>query len=716
MRHVLTTLSAALALASAAVAQVHTPTPADTPVSQMERLDRGLIVVARPGATTGLASWRLLGTDDTYTTFRLLKDGQPYANGREFTRQTSVSVTGINAATTFQVVTLYKGEPVDTSAAVTPWTAGYLRIQLDRPAAGTDYEYTPNDCSVGDVDGDGQYELIVKWDPTNSKDNSQGGITGNVYLDCYRFDGTKLWRIDLGPNIRAGAHYTQFMVYDFDGDGCAEMMCKTAPGSIDGAGRYVNQAATLATIRSANNTTVFRNGDGRIVGGQEYLTVFSGLTGEALHTIFYNPNRDQEYGGAASGSFNWGKPDGKNDAAAYGNRGERYLAAVAYLGGPDASPSAIFTRGYYGYAFAWAVDFDGKQLTQRWLHASKSKTEYCVTTFNGSDKGTTQTYTPGACTSGEGRNTLFANGNHNLSVGDVDGDGRDELIWGSAALDDDGKLLYAVGFGHGDAIHLADLDPTRPGLEVFDIHEDKGTYAWDVHDAATGEILFKGGPEGVDNGRGLAAQLNAQHRGYYFWSAKDSGLRSAVSGNVAYSNKPSMNFRIYWNGDLQDELLDGINITHWTTSSITAYNTIGRASIASLGNPASCNSTKATPCLMADIFGDWREEVIFWSQADPSVLCLFSTVEVTSYRVPTLMHDHVYRMGIAWQNVAYNQPPHLGYYLPDFIKDFQGETYNAVEDIVADTADAPLFNLNGQAVSHPRRGIYLHRGRKVVVQ
>ena len=656
MNKKLLTLTMLAAATTAATAQ-------NTPTSQMESIDRG--VVALKGKTGGnFVSWRLLGTeDDEATTFDIIYNGNTIKTGLTVT---CFEHTTGNASGQYQVVTKHNGVAVDTTEAVKPWADVYTTLKLSRPATGANGgNYSPNDCSVGDVDGDGKYELIVKWDPDNSKDNSQNGITDNVYLDCYRLTGEQLWRIDLGRNIRAGAHYTQFMVYDFDGDGRAELMCKTAPGSIDGQGNYVNQAATDATIRSASNTTLYRNSNGRITGGQEYLTVFNGLTGAAIHTIFYNPNRDMGYGGAASGSKNWGDVDGKNDAASYGNRGERYLAAVAYLDGADKRPSGVFSRGYYGYAFIWAVDFDGEQLHQKWLHSSKSKTQYTVTTYDADGKGTDKTYTPGRCWSGEGRNTMFANGNHNLSVADVDGDGCDEIIWGSAACDNDGRLLYSVGFGHGDAIHLADLDPTRPGLELFDIHEDKGTYSWDVHDAATGEILHKGGNSGVDNGRGIAAQLAADHYGYYFSSSDERSQRSAVSGNIISSSSTSLNFRIYWDGDLQDELLDGSKIDKWNGNGTSRLYINGKDPY-SYNHSSTCNSTKNTPNLQADILGDWREEIILWSSEDNCTLNIFSTNEPTNYMVPTLMHDHVYRMGIAWQNVAYNQPPHLGYYLPDY--------------------------------------------------
>ena len=452
----------------------------------------------------------------------------------------------------WQVVATHADGCRDSSAVVMPWTQPMQRLQLDKPTAGYGYDYTPNDCSVGDVDGDGQYELFVKWEPTNARDNSTDGITGPVFIDCYKLnlqgDGqaTRLWRINLGENIRAGAHYTQFMVYDFDGDGRAEMMCKTAPGSVDGTGRYVSQAATDSTILAVDNQRDWRNRRGRVAGGQEYLTVFDGLSGHALHTVFYQPNRDTTVGGEAPGTFDWDNDRHILDNASYGNRGERYLAAVAFLQaavaflqGRDHTPSAIFTRGYYSYAFAWAVDFDGHRLKTRWFHASRDGKQYTVT----DSQGHTTRYDAAPPTSGSGSATLFANGNHNLSVADVDGDGRDELLWGSAALDDDGRVRYATGFGHGDAMHVFAMNLKRQGLQVFDVHENKGPYAWDLHDAATGEILFKGGPADIDNGRGLAANLSDKAPGALFTSAGDNSLRSAVTGKVFSTTRSSINFQ-----------------------------------------------------------------------------------------------------------------------------------------------------------------------------
>ena len=711
--------------------------PSDTPPSQMERLDRGLVVVPE-SRFYHYISWRMLGTDDKNTTFEVLRNGESIK--KDIYQATSFSIRRSSTSDTYQLKVYQNGQLTETTAAVAPWADSFLEVKLDRPEGGTiaswkpydsstkkygdvqemPYTYSPNDCSVGDVDGDGQYEIFVKWDPSTSQDNSiSSGHSGRVYIDCYKLDGTKLWRIDLGDNIRAGAHYTQFMVYDFDGDGKAEMICKTAPGSIDGIGNYVNQAATDNKIQAANNTKDWRNRDGRIIGGQEYLTVFEGTTGKAIHTIAYYPNRNAKTElSEAEGTFNWDDRSGKSDKGNYGNRGERYLAAVAYLSGKDANPSAVFTRGYYTYAYLWAVDFDGTQLKHRWLHRSDSKTQWSLVD---ADMKESAKVTAPTATSGSGSNTMYGNGNHNLSVADVDGDGKDEIIWGAAALDNDGSLLYATGFGHGDAIHLGDMNPDRSGLELFDVHEEKGTYSWDIHDAATGKIIWKGGQKGQDNGRGCAADIVADIRGYEFWSAYggfDSSARiqnpfNAITKAEVGAKKPAMNFRIYWDGDAQDELLDGINIYKYKTNASATALKAGNTTITGQSN----NSTKSTPCLLADIFGDWREELILRNTTDDGLL-IYTTLTPTNYRVPTLMHDHTYRMAICWQNVAYNQPPHLGYYLPDFIESFQGTDPTGIVEVKSQKEEGrgDIYNLAGQRVNKNAKGILIQNGKKFVIK
>ena len=672
-----------LIAAVAATVAMHAQT---TPAEQMEQLSRG--VVALKSQSGGqFVSWRLFGTDPRNVSFDVLRNDQVIA--RDLRNSTCYSDASGSTSSQYKVVTRIGGTPVDTTEAVTPWNGYFMQLTLDRPTGGTTasgtYTYTPNDCSVGDVDGDGNYELIVKWDPTNSKDNAKSGYTGSTVIDCYTLKGEKLWRIDLGPNIRSGAHYVQFLVYDFDGDGLAELICKTAPGSVDGQGNYVSAAADDSSITGTDNSRDYRNSSGHVTAGPEYLTVFNGLTGKAMHTIWYNPNRAGNYGETESlpseKSF-WG------DTSA--NRSERYLAAVAHLDKGMKTASAIMTRGYYARAYVWAVDYKNGKLTHRWLNCSSSKTAYSVTDA----AFATKSYTVSSPTSGSGSATMYGNGNHNLSIADVDGDGKDEILWGSAACDDDGRVLYGVGFGHGDAMHVADLLPDRDGLEVFDVHEEKGTYAWDLHDAATGKVLLKGGPSGVDNGRGIAAHVDANHREAFFSSSAVPQTLSCLTGDTISQNGPTIqNYSIYWDGDLLEEYLG--DISHHNSPFLEKWNGdgcsrmfIAKNNLYEYGNSKTCNDTKGTPCLQADILGDWREEIVFWDSSDSTTLNIFSSSIATERRVVTLMHDHTYRMGVAWQNVGYNQPPHLGYYLPDADFSYQANPETEVTATLTHTASS----------------------------
>lgn len=628
---------------------------------QMERLDRG--IVALPAQQQGVfVSWRLLGTDSSDTRFDLLRDGQVIA--RDLAVSNFTDPDG-RPGSVYQVLT----NGAEHSQEAVSWADLYLSIPVERPQGGEQkgyrYFYSPNDCSVGDVDGDGQYELFLKWDPSNAHDNSHDGMTGEVIIDCYKYQVTdskkansqQLWRINLGKNIRAGAHYTQFMVYDFDRDGRAELICKTAPGSIDGTGRYVTEAADDADIRATDNGADYRNENGRILTGPEYLTVFDGQTGRAVHTIYYRPNRAFGVGGAP-----FYDKEGWGDRAILGNRGERYLAGVAWLEGPDQRPSAVMCRGYYTPSHLWAVDFDGKKLSTKWFHASARPDAYYVIDSKGE-----QTWYRGL------EHTAYGQGAHSLSVGDVDGDGCDEITYGSAAIDHDGRLLYSTGLGHGDATHLSDLLPDRPGLEFYMVHES-WPFGADLRDARTGERIFYETARD-DTGRGLAADIDGAHRGFEYWHIFNRAVRNA-QGDIISNQLPAINFRIYWDGDLQDELLANLGrrphfpsyIQKWNGQRAEPMPLSNGKQLHEMGHSASCNWTKATPNLQADLFGDWREELILWDSSDAAHLNIFTTNIPTDYVVPTLMHDNIYRLSICWQNTAYNQPPHLGYYLPDAAK------------------------------------------------
>jgi autotransporter-associated beta strand protein len=622
--------AAAVKLAQPSLGSMIQQSPA--PPSLMENLGRGVVAV-RTTTSSVFVGWRLLGTDPPDTAFNLyrstgggepvLLNPEPIADVTQFVDNTA----DLTEANVYSVRPVIFGleQPSGGSSALPPDAAlqQYLRVPLQVPPGGTTpagetYTYSPNDSSAGDLDGDGEYELVVKWDPSNAKDNSQSGYTGNVYLDAYKLDGARLWRIDLGRNIRAGAHYTQFQVYDLDGDGRSEVACKTADGTIDGAGTVIGDA-----------NADYRNGGGYILGGPEFLTVFDGLTGAALATASYVVPR-----GVVD---NWGDN--------YGNRVDRFLAAVAYLDGQR--PSLIMCRGYYTRAVVAAWNWRDGELTNIW-------------TFDTGDTGTQNQY---AAWRGQG--------NHNLSVGDVDGDGKDEIMYGSAAIDDDGRGLFSTGWGHGDALHMSDMDPDRPGLEVFQPHESPTSYGpngAEFRDARTGALIL-GVQASGDIGRGLALDVDPRYRGYEMWASGSAGgmytaqlsTPNAVLGargvEIA-SAKPSINFGVWWDGDLLRELLDGTAITKWNW---LAGNT---TSLLSDPGISSNNGTKATPALSADILGDWREEVI-WRESNNAALRIYTTTIPTTFRFYTLMHDRQYREAIAWQNTGYNQPPHPSFYLGD---------------------------------------------------
>jgi rhamnogalacturonan endolyase len=616
----------------------------------MENLGRGVVAI-RQNATDVYVGWRLSGTDASDVSFNLYRStGGGLAvqlNAGSITDSTNFVDTGAdltqsNAYFVRPVVGGVEGEP---SAAFTlPANAPaqqYLNIPLQIPAGGTTpdgvaYTYHANDASVGDLDGDGEYEIILKWDPSNSKDNSQGGYTGNVYLDAYRLDGTRLWRIDLGRNIRAGAHYTQFMVYDLDGDGKAEIACKTAPGTLDGRGQNV--------ILSGDNPAAdYRNSDGYILSGPEYLTIFNGLNGAASATVNYNPPR-----GTVG---DWGDT--------YGNRVDRFLAGIAYLDGKR--PSLVLGRGYYTRAYVAAWDWRGGQLTNRWNF----------------DTGHTGTSNPHANWRGQG--------SHSLTIGDVDGDGRDEITYGAAAIDDDGAGLYSTNLGHGDALHMSDMDPTRPGQEVWMVHEEPGSYGptgLEFRNARTGALIFGLSGQGADVGRGVAGDIDPRYLGYEMWGSR-GGLMAANGAEITPSRPGQMNFMVWWDGDLLREILDNTTVYKWDWNTSTSSPILAPAGL------SSNNSTKATPALSADILGDWREEVI-WRTSDDTALRIYTTTIPASNRIYTLMHDRQYREAVAWQNTAYNQPPHPSFYIGEGMS--APPPPNIVTSLAALPATAPAVN------------------------
>jgi len=572
------------------------PPPSSSPSAppaagrQLERLNRGLISV-RSGSAN-LVSWRWLATDPANVGFNVYRAATK-VTASPITNSTNFLDSGAPAGAAYTVRAVVNGVEQAASETALQFANGFLDVPIQNPNSSL---YAANDASVGDLDGDGQLEIVLKWDPLNSKDNSQSGVTDPVFVDAYRLNGQRMWRVNLGRNIRAGAHYTQFQVYDYDGDGKAEVAMKTADGTVSGTGQVIGDA-----------NADFRNSDGYILSGPEFLTMFNGQTGAAMSTVNYEPPR-----GTVS---SWGD--------SYGNRVDRFLAATAYLDGRR--PSLIMSRGYYTRTVIVAWDFRNGTLTRRW-------------TFDSTSAGSQYTF----------------EGNHNLAIADVDADGRDEIVFGAMCIDDNGQPLWNTNNHHGDALHVGDLDPSRPGLEVFKVDEDGAKPSSWFADARTGQVLWTTTPNG-DNGRGVSDDIWAGSRGAESWSAADTTLRSTTGASLG--RKPgSQNFLAYWDADPVRELLDG---TH-----IDKYGPSGDTRLLTASGVHSNNGTKSTPSLSGDLFGDWREEVV-WPTSDNTALRIYSTPVTTSLRMPTLLQDPTYRLALAWQNTAYNQPPHAGFFIGD---------------------------------------------------
>ena len=585
---------------------------------QMENLDRAPVALLTEGGVR--VGWRMLGLDPEQIGFHVIRDGVQLTD--EPIRNSTTFLDPAGTASSKYVIKAVGNGGEQLTAEFAPLQQDYLAVKLDKPADdytkdGQPYSYSAGDASVADLDGDGTYEILQMWSPSNAKDNSQSGYTGTVYVDAYRMDGTKLWRINMGPNIRAGAHYTQLLAYDFDGDGKAEVAMKTADGTRDAAGTVIGNAGAD-----------YRNSSGYVLTGPEFLTVFHGATGTVMDTVAYDPPRGDV--GA------WGDT--------YGNRVDRFLGAVAYLDGEH--PSMMFSRGYYTRAVLATYDLVGGKITKRW-------------TFDSDIAGA----------------QYRGQGNHNLSVADVDADGKDEFVFGSMTIDDNGRPLYTTGLGHGDAIHTSDFDPSRPGLETFAAHEEmgaSGNLGATFRDSRTGEVLWSI-PAAKDTGRAAMGDIDPRYAGAEGWAIGGDaawnspvGQLRSVKGELISEKIPAANFLAWWDGDLLREIVDH----DWNAAATTGTPSIGKWNwetestdrLLTATGAKSNNGTKGTPAIQADLLGDWREEIA-WPSADSTELRIYTTSASTDVRLRTLMHDPVYRQSVARENISYNQPPHPGFFI-----------------------------------------------------
>lgn len=607
--------------------------------SPTEQLDRGVVATRQSDGSVFIA-WRLLANDDSSVAFNLYRhtpgseparaNDRPLAGGTNFVDLNAPSSKRLR----YSVRAIVDGKEFDPSPPVICWPQNYLEIPIDRID-----DYRPGDASVGDLDGDGKWDIVLHQ-ASRGRDNGSSGVTGTPILDAYRLDGTQLWRIDLGKNIREGEHYTQFMVYDLDGDGYAEVACKTADGTVDGTGKVIGDPGQ--DWRTLEEGSLL---NGRILDGPEYLTIFDGRTGAALKTVDYVPSRDPIGG--------WGGIGGNAGNDNYGNRCDRFLACVAYLDGER--PSLVMCRGVYGRIVMAAWDWRDGELSLRWKF----------------DSGVS--YPPYADAS-----PFSGMGGHSLSVADVDQDGRDEIVYQAMVVDDDGSGLHSTGLRHGDAMYISDLDPSRPGLEVFTIQENEGgaelfqTPAAAFRDAHSGEILWSHSPT-IDVGAGMAADIDPRHWGFEMWGGP-GGLRN-VQGATIGSAPRETDWSIWWDGDPLRELLTP-GRGGWREPSRRAspphrrfgpfptriakwnWHTESTDQIQELEGIAMGRG----PAFIGDLLGDWREELLLVAPSGDSIR-LYATTIPTELRRPTLLADRQYRLGLVWQNVVYNKPCYPSYYL-----------------------------------------------------
>jgi rhamnogalacturonan endolyase len=586
------------------------PIPEGTGFITVEHLDRGVVAVAQGGGV--YVGWRMFGyeydrDEPARISYNLYRDGALLAN---VTDSTNFQDDAGTAQSTYSVRAVIDGVEGAASAPVGPWAQNFLRVPLQPPEG----NYAAYDSSLGDVDGDGQYEIFTLWQPGNAQDNSLGGVTDDVFIDALRMDGTRLWRINLGPNIRAGEHYTQFVVIDADGNGRAEMAVKTAPGTKDGTDAFLSNGPAA----NDDDSIEYRNADGRVLAGPEYFSVFDGLTGRELQTVPFDVPRG-DIGG-------WGNDSGGNPER-YGNRVDRFLATAAYLDG-SGLPSFVIARGYYGRSTLTAWNWREGQLSRYWRF----------------DSNETPVDSRGQPFTGQGA--------HSISVANVDADPQQEIIYGAMTVDHDGTGKCSTGMNHGDALHVSDFMPERPGIEVFMPTETTNRPHWTVRDGSDCTILMQSDQTGADVGRGAAADVVAGNGSAELWASNGVQLRAfATNAEVGGAQPNSVNFLIWWDADELRELENGTSISK-----------VGGGTLLSCAQCDDNGTTKSVPALVADLIGDWREEVI-WREANNSALRIYTTTNVTSRRIYTLMHDPQYRVAISWQNVAYNQPPHPGFFI-----------------------------------------------------
>jgi len=594
------------------------------PQRRMENLDRGLIATKVQEGV--YINWRITGQEWYGVSYNLYRDGIklndiPISGASNFTDQ------GGTLASKYKVSAIVKGIEQTASREVdvlpNPWVDIKLREIPKINGVPDSYytDYSINDITAADLDGDGEYELIVKR--RNEGYNSESPFENKYYtlIEAYKMDGTHMWTIDLGPNMIHNVEIN-VLAFDFDGDGKAEIALRSSEGTIDGIGNIIGDVADENGEPNPDGKTNYRdsfrlNNSWFESRGPEFLSLYDGETGEELDRIDHI---------ARQPFVQWGSA-GMNESQ-LAHRATKFHYGAPYLDGKK--PSVFISRGIYHRIKMEAYDVVNKKFVKKWAFDSES-------------------------------GPYSGQGNHNYSIADVDNDGCDEIVYGSMVVDHNGQGLYTTQLGHGDAIHVGNFDPYRKGIEVFACLENSPNWGASLRAAETGVELWHHN-SGRDMGRCMAANISDEHKGFEVW---DNDVMFSASERTEVSlARGSTIFRIFWDGDLLHELVghDWLDGPRKGTGTISKFNNNVWSNVLVADGFYSSNDTKGTPSYQADLFGDWREEII-WRSDDDSSIRIFFTTDPTNYRIYTLMHDMQYRQAAAWQMCGYNQPPHVSYFV-----------------------------------------------------
>ena len=629
------------------------------------------------GISSALISWRLLKTDPSNIAFDIYKSVDGEAEVKLNEEPISNTTSWVDADIDVSKTNVYRVTLANQTETLCDYTFTsemaekfYHEIRLNLNVPDASITYSPDDIQLGDLDGDGELEIVVKREPYDGA-NMGVWFNGTTLLEAYKMDGTFLWQIDLGINIRSGSHYTSYILYDFDGDGLCEIAFRSSEGTKFADGKIITDAngkindyrnrqtdgkgwySGAAIARDPNDPSTATT-CGLIMEGPEYISICRGYDGREITRIDNIPRGGE--GSKVSRAKYWSEYWGDD----FGNRMDRFFIGVAYLDGiPDeatgvrtTNPSLIISRGIYKNWQVWALDLKGNELVPRWKfdtadHASKWK---------------------GMCS-------------HCFRVADLDGDGKDEILYGSAAIDDDGSELWCNGNGHGDILHVGKFIKDRSGLQIVASFEEAkdyegqgNGYACQVINARDGSMITGHGRnlpvDASDVGRCIVADVDPDSPDFEYWSSTQEGMFSCNGTGLVSTTYPTgigsgvmYNVAIYWSGQSTREMLDrGCIVSYKANPDVNKSNKNRLIAFDLYGSNQGNHASKYNPCYYGDFLGDYREEVILGS-SDYKSIYIFSTNHPTTHRLPHLMTDHNYDMSQAMQNMGYNQGTNLGYYV-----------------------------------------------------